>query len=129
KLDCYCEKKIFAKIDDICEFARKTKNEKKRFKKIGKKYGLPYCLSVLYIFIALIITIIDISDTKWLWLPKNPPETIYKTFCYILFVVIPIIIFLVLSYITIKIRKYDRLVEGKVEGKMFAKKISCYYDD
>ncbi|EDL42803.1 variable surface protein Vir10, putative [Plasmodium vivax] len=69
KLDCYCEKKIFAKIDDICEFARKTKNEKKRFKKI------------------------------------------------------------VLFYIAIKFIKYERLIDGKVEGKKIARKISRYYND
>ncbi|KMZ88918.1 hypothetical protein PVBG_06307, partial [Plasmodium vivax Brazil I] len=129
KLDCYCEKKIFAKIDDICEFARKTKNEKKRFKKIGKKYGLPYCLSVLYIFIALIITIINIFGAKWLNFLNGIPLTLYKILCYILFVALPIIIFLVLFYIMIKVIKYDRLEEGKMEGKTIAKQISCYYDD
>ncbi|KMZ95138.1 hypothetical protein PVMG_06005 [Plasmodium vivax Mauritania I] len=129
KLDCYCEKKIFAKIDDICEFARKTKNEKKRFKKIGKKYGLPYCLSVLYIFIALIITIIDISGEKWLNFLKGIPGILYEILCYILFVALPIIIFLVLFYIAIKFIKYERLIDGKVEGKKIARKISRYYND
>ncbi|SCO70949.1 Plasmodium exported protein, unknown function [Plasmodium vivax] len=128
KLDCYCEKKIFAKIGDICEFAKKTNNEKKCFKKISKKYGLRYGLSTLFVFIALLIIIISISAYLG-FTAQMKTEFIWVLLCYTTFVVLPIIIFLVFFYIMIKVIKYERLMEGKVEGKKIAKQISCYYDD
>ncbi|KMZ88757.1 Protein of unknown function, putative [Plasmodium vivax] len=41
KLDCYCEKKVFDKLNYIYTFSDKMKNDKKGFKnKIRKKYGI-----------------------------------------------------------------------------------------
>ncbi|EDL42578.1 variable surface protein Vir35, putative, partial [Plasmodium vivax] len=44
KLDCYCEKKIFDKYDQIHDLAEKLQNDKKTFKKKGKQKFLVFVL-------------------------------------------------------------------------------------
>ncbi|VVA00014.1 Plasmodium exported protein, unknown function [Plasmodium vivax] len=129
KLDCYCEKKIFDKLEEILLFAKNMKDDKKCFKKVCKRYGIPFGLVLIFVFTVGIIIVLNgcgvacfLSATKKADIPFNVG---YSILLYIL----PISIFLVLSYIMIKVIKYDRLVEGKVEGKRIAKEISCYYDD
>ncbi|KNA01514.1 variable surface protein Vir10 [Plasmodium vivax North Korean] len=34
KLDCYCEKKIFDKLDNICDLAKRVNDKKKTYKKV-----------------------------------------------------------------------------------------------
>ncbi|VUZ99783.1 Plasmodium exported protein, unknown function [Plasmodium vivax] len=130
KLDCYCEKKIFDKLDNVCELAKIMNNEKKSYKKLLKRYGLPFVLSGLFVLIAGIIIIYDILKDN---LSKSSVESgsikSHHIICTILFYGLPVILFLVLLYIFIKIIKYDRLVDGKVEGKKLARKISRYYND
>ncbi|KMZ94939.1 hypothetical protein PVMG_06110 [Plasmodium vivax Mauritania I] len=130
KLDGYCEKKIFDKLDNICGLAKKMNDEKKCYKKALKKYGLPFGLCGSFGLIAGIIIIYDILKYN---LPncsgKCASTESHHIICTILFYGLPVILFLVLLYIFIKIIKYDRLVDGKVEGKKLARKISRYYND
>ncbi|KNA01477.1 hypothetical protein PVNG_04802 [Plasmodium vivax North Korean] len=128
KLDCYCEKKIFDKLEEICLIAKNLKDDKKEFKKVCKRYYITLGLSIMFGFTVGIINIYEIFNTKC-WFSKTGVMDLTHVGYNILLYILPITIFLVLSYITIKIIKYDRLVEGKVEGKRIAKKISCYYDD
>ncbi|VUZ99831.1 Plasmodium exported protein, unknown function [Plasmodium vivax] len=129
KLDGYCEKKIFDKIDNMCEIAKMMNDEKKRYKKVFKKYGLPFVLSGLFVLIAGIFNVLAACGVKCFFSATKKEDELFYTVYSILLIILPIIIFLVLSYIAIKIKKYDRLLKGKVEGKMIAKEISCYYDD
>ncbi|KNA01744.1 hypothetical protein PVNG_06331 [Plasmodium vivax North Korean] len=130
KLDCYCEKKIFDKLDGIYLLAKNMKDDKKGFKKkICKRYGLPFVLSLIFVLTVATIDVLDGSGVKCFYSKTSTLETLSQVGYSILLDILPIIIFLVLAYITIKIKKYDRLVEGKGEGKMIAKYISCYYDD
>ncbi|KMZ88462.1 hypothetical protein PVBG_05420 [Plasmodium vivax Brazil I] len=129
KLDCYCEKKIFDKLEGICLLAKNMKDDKKCFKKVSKRYGIPFGLSIIFVFIVGIFNALAIFHVKCFYSATNPVNTLFHVGYSILLDVLPITIFLVLSYIMIKVIKYDRLVEGNVEGKKIAKKISCYYDE
>ncbi|SCA82108.1 Protein of unknown function, putative, partial [Plasmodium vivax] len=129
KLDCYCEKKIFDKLDVIRLLAKNMKDDKKCFKKVCKRYGLPFALSFIFAFTLGIIIVLDGCGIKCLLSAANEADSYFYVGYSILLIILPIIIFLVISYITIKIKKYYRLVEGKVEGKTIAKYITCYYDD
>ncbi|CAI7721787.1 Protein of unknown function, putative [Plasmodium vivax] len=129
KLDCYCEKKIFDKLEGICLLAKNMKNDKKCFKKLCKKYGIPLGLSVIILVTLGIIIFSDIfSNNCLLGATKDKEDSIHLG-CCILLIILPMIFILAFAYITIKIEKYDRLVEGKVDGKRIAKKITSYYDD
>ncbi|VVA00089.1 Plasmodium exported protein, unknown function [Plasmodium vivax] len=128
KLDGYCEKKIFDKIDNMCEIAKMMNDEKKRYKKVFKKYGLPFVLSGLFVLIAGIIVALENYNVNCSYKFYSFEEGI-KIIGSILFYVLPVIIFLVLFYIAIKFIKYERLIDGKVEGKKIARKISRYYND
>ncbi|KMZ93248.1 hypothetical protein PVMG_06148 [Plasmodium vivax Mauritania I] len=129
KLDCHCEKKIFDKLDVIRLLAKNMKDDKKCFKKVCKRYGIPFGLTIIFFFAVGIINILNICGVKCFYSVTQNQDTSFYVGYSILLYVLPIIIFLVLSYIAIKIKKYDRLLKGKVEGKMIAKEISCYYDD
>ncbi|KMZ88715.1 hypothetical protein PVBG_05571 [Plasmodium vivax Brazil I] len=129
KLDCHCEKKIFDKLDVIRLLAKNMKDDKKCFKKVCKRYGLPFALSFIFAFTLGIIIVLDGCGIKCLLSATNGADSYFYVGYSILLIILPIIIFLVISYITIKIKKYYRLVEGKVEGKTIAKYITCYYDD
>ncbi|SCA82068.1 Protein of unknown function, putative, partial [Plasmodium vivax] len=129
KLDCYCEKKIFDKLEGICLLAKNMKDDKKCFKKVSKRYGIPFGLSVIFVFTVGIFCIYEAFCNKCLFCDTNRSKNLIHIQCNMLLCIIPAIVFLVLSYIMIKVIKYDRLVEGKVEGKKIAKKISCYYND
>ncbi|KMZ76561.1 hypothetical protein PVIIG_06578, partial [Plasmodium vivax India VII] len=56
KLDCYCEQKIFNKIDKIYKVAKNMNNDRNRINKIiNKKYGLKFVLLCLYPLTGLIL--------------------------------------------------------------------------
>ncbi|SCA83362.1 Protein of unknown function, putative, partial [Plasmodium vivax] len=129
KLDCYYEKKIFDKLEGICLLAKNMKDDKKCFKKVCKKYGIPLGLSVIILVTLGIIIFSDIFSNNCLLGPTNDKQDSIHLGCCILLIILAIIAFLVFAYIAIKIEKYDRLVEGKFEGKKIAKKISSYNDD
>ncbi|VVA00088.1 Plasmodium exported protein, unknown function [Plasmodium vivax] len=123
------KKKIFDKLDGIRLLAKNMKDDKKCFTKVLKRYGIPFCLSAIFVFAVGIINILNICRVKCFYSVTKMQDTLFHVGYSILLDILPITIFLVLSYIMIKVLKYDRLVEGKVEGKKIAKKISCYYDD
>ncbi|SCA83533.1 Plasmodium exported protein, unknown function, partial [Plasmodium vivax] len=127
KLDCHCEKKIFDKLDVIRLLAKNMKDDKKCFKKVCKRYGIPFGLVLIFVFTVGIIIVLDGCGVACFFSATKKKDELFYTVYSILLIILPIIIFLVLSYITIKIKKYDRLLKGKVEGKMIAKEISCYY--
>ncbi|KMZ89390.1 hypothetical protein PVBG_05986 [Plasmodium vivax Brazil I] len=129
KLECYCEKKLFDKLDGVYLLAKNMKDDKKCFKKVCKRYGIPFGLSVIFVFTVGIFCIYEAFCTNCLFCDAKRSEKLIHIQCNMLLCIIPTIVFLVLSYIMIKVIKYDRLAEGKVEGKKIAKKISCYYDD
>ncbi|CAI7718300.1 Plasmodium exported protein, unknown function [Plasmodium vivax] len=129
KLDCYCEKKLFDNLEGIDLLAKNVKDDRKRFKKLCKIYGLSFTLLLISVITAGIINILDSLSENCLFAAEKETNYLIHVGYSMLFYILPIIIFLVLLYITIKIKKYDSLVEGKVEGKISSKNISCYYDD
>ncbi|SCA83799.1 Plasmodium exported protein, unknown function [Plasmodium vivax] len=53
KLDCYCEKKVFDKINKLNEFRGKIHNDKNRYKKsFFRKYGVGL---ILFVFIPAVL--------------------------------------------------------------------------
>ncbi|KMZ88773.1 hypothetical protein PVBG_05865, partial [Plasmodium vivax Brazil I] len=59
KLDCYCEKKIFDKYDQIHDLAEKLQNDKKTFKKkVNKIFGIRLILFGLIPVLELIIPLL-----------------------------------------------------------------------
>ncbi|KMZ83286.1 hypothetical protein PVBG_06055 [Plasmodium vivax Brazil I] len=59
KLDCYYEKKVFDKFQNICEFAKKANYDKKRCKKLFfKKYGIGLILFSLLPVLGFIFPIL-----------------------------------------------------------------------
>ncbi|KMZ76853.1 hypothetical protein PVIIG_05679 [Plasmodium vivax India VII] len=59
KLDCYYEKKVFDKIDEIYELSRKMNNDKKGFKKkIYNKFGYRYIFFSLFPILGIIFYIV-----------------------------------------------------------------------
>ncbi|KMZ88851.1 hypothetical protein PVBG_05959 [Plasmodium vivax Brazil I] len=130
KLDCYCEKKIFDKLDGIYLLYNNMKDDIKGFKKkIFKRYCFPVGLSVIYFNIMGIFYVLAACGVKCFFSATKKKDELFYTVYSILLIILPVIIFLVLAYIAIKIIKYDRLVLGKVEGKRIAKKISRYHDE
>ncbi|CAI7724287.1 Plasmodium exported protein, unknown function [Plasmodium vivax] len=129
KLDGYCEKKIFDKLDNICGLAKKMNDEKKCYKKVLKKHGLPFVFCGLFGLIAGIITTLEYFEIDCVYIIKGVGKEEIKFVGDILFYVLPVIILLVLFYIMIKMIKYERLIYREVEGKKIARKISGYYND
>ncbi|KNA00870.1 hypothetical protein PVNG_06202 [Plasmodium vivax North Korean] len=71
KLDCYYEKKVFDKLDEIYELSRKKKNDKKAFKKkIYNKFGYRLIFFSLIPLLGIIYYIV---------LRKNGP---FKKYCF-----------------------------------------------
>ncbi|KMZ76722.1 hypothetical protein PVIIG_05895 [Plasmodium vivax India VII] len=72
KLDCYCEKKVFDKIDNILKLADKLQNDKKYFKKkIRNKYIIPFIVFGLLPLLGVILPI--------LFWESNP---LFKNYCF-----------------------------------------------
>ncbi|KNA01600.1 hypothetical protein PVNG_05965 [Plasmodium vivax North Korean] len=122
KLDCYCEGKIFNRIDEINKLVKNMGNDKNNFKKIlHKKYGLKFTLSCLFTLIGIIVSSIyygcggntEYSDIE-LGTIKIPGEGALPVIGILI-----ILNFIILSgiiYIIIKIIKYEKLKAAK--GKM-----------
>ncbi|KMZ76562.1 hypothetical protein PVIIG_06339 [Plasmodium vivax India VII] len=128
KLDCYYEKKIFDKLDGIFLLAKNMKDDKKGFKKkMRKRYDLPIGLSVIYVFAVGIIMLLEECGVKCLYFITKELKPLFYVVYSILLCILPITIFLVLSYITIKIIKYERLKAGK--GKMNLKEYCSFCKD
>ncbi|VUZ93896.1 Plasmodium exported protein, unknown function [Plasmodium vivax] len=147
KLDCYCEKKLFNKIDEIYELSRSMQNDEKNFKKkIYNKFGYGLILFSLSPILGVIFPIIfgkngpfynwctsdcTVSTTKHKHIEGS--GTFYKTpfssaqwdaFFYInaiFFFTLLIIVLTVIIYTLVKVVKYERLKAGKrkIKGKNY----------
>ncbi|SCA83491.1 Plasmodium exported protein, unknown function [Plasmodium vivax] len=152
KLDCYCEKKVFDKLNYIYTLSDKMRNDKKGFKnKIRKKYGIGLIILSLLPALGLIYYILfgcgkglrgifelctDGShynsnkgshkkgkDCELLWRDKWDKTLGNIGFANEIFSYIMItIVLLFFIYILTKVIKYDKLKAGK--GKM---SINEYY--
>ncbi|SCO71509.1 Protein of unknown function, putative, partial [Plasmodium vivax] len=117
KLECYYEKNIFDKLDGIFLLAKNMKDDKKGFKKkICKRYGLFVGLSLIFVLTTGIINVLNGCEVMPLYSISRKEDTLFYVGYSILLDILPITIFLVLIYITMKIIKYKRLKAGK--GKM-----------
>ncbi|VUZ98014.1 Plasmodium exported protein, unknown function [Plasmodium vivax] len=150
KLDCYCEKKVFDKLNYIYTLSDKMRNDKKGFKKkIHKKYGIGFIILSLIPALGLIFYILfgcgkDLPGAIGLCMDKSHyGDRKHKTNngCTLLyrdewdqtlgniglaneifsFTMITIVL-LFFIYIFIKVIKYKKLKAGK--GKM---SINEYY--
>ncbi|KMZ76683.1 hypothetical protein PVIIG_05723 [Plasmodium vivax India VII] len=146
KLDCYYEKKVFDKFQNICEFAKKTNYDKKRCKKLFfKKYGIGLILFSLLPLLGFIFPILfwDITGEKALinfcttdrhttkstthgpdceYTPLAISEGAFEAidrFNTVFFAIIAIINAAIIIYVFFKAMKYERLKAGK--GKMSVK--------
>ncbi|KMZ94946.1 hypothetical protein PVMG_06117 [Plasmodium vivax Mauritania I] len=135
KLDCYCEKKLFDKIDYINELAEKKWNNKKSFiKKVLKKYFIPLFLFSLLPLLGSIFPILfdggkdaiikgcqkvhsnpstDCSLSDVMFHANDIFWASEKVNFILFFIIVPIIVILVIVYILLKVIKYERLKSGK----------------
>ncbi|KMZ89596.1 hypothetical protein PVBG_06302 [Plasmodium vivax Brazil I] len=135
KLDCYCEKKLFDKMDYINELAEKKLNNKKSFiKKIFQKYYIPlFLFSLLPLLGSIFPTLFDGKNQAIIqvckedhsssdgqcnntvtWFHDNEIFRAFEEINFILFYnIVPIIVILVIIYILLKGIKYERLKSGK----------------
>ncbi|SCO75058.1 Plasmodium exported protein, unknown function [Plasmodium vivax] len=138
KLDCYYEKKVFDKFQNICEFAKKAKYDKKRCKKLFyKKYGIGLILFTLLPLLGFIFPILfwDINGgealinfcTEERHKQTNPQSTHDGSCKYYLlnisegafeaidhlniafFFIIALIVSTIIFYVLFKAIKYERL--------------------
>ncbi|SCO66143.1 Protein of unknown function, putative, partial [Plasmodium vivax] len=141
KLDCYCEKKIFDKIDYINKLAEKMQNNKKSYKKqIFNKFVFKFILFALLPLLGLIFPILfggkDKDDTIIKWCKKSHDtgkickfypvvhgtQEAYDAVTYMNYVIFYLLlttVIFVIIYAFIKLIKYEKLKAGK--GKMKAK--------
>ncbi|SCA81799.1 Protein of unknown function, putative, partial [Plasmodium vivax] len=129
KLECYYENKIFDKLDGIFLLAKNMKDDKKGFKKkICKRYGLTVGLFLIIVLTAGMINVLNGCKVMDVLPKENYVLKVLSHVGYcILLDILPITIFLVLVYITIKITKYKRLKAGK--GKMCIKEYCRFCKD
>ncbi|KMZ95076.1 hypothetical protein PVMG_05603 [Plasmodium vivax Mauritania I] len=150
KLDCYCEKKLFDKINYIEKLSDKMKSDKRGFKKkVSKKYGIGFIILSLIPTLGLIYYILfgvrlsggaialcwdkehyngsSHNDTTCNGLYKENWSTTLRNiwisnviFTYTMI----IIVLLFLFYFLTKIVKYEKLKAGK--GKMNRKEYICF---
>ncbi|SCA83629.1 Protein of unknown function, putative, partial [Plasmodium vivax] len=141
KLDCYCEKKVFDKIDYINKFAENLENRKKSYKKqICNKFVFKFILFAFSPLLGLIFPILFAGDDKnkpiinlcqgshgesetcplypSVHATKDVGEAVMYMNYVIFYLLLAIVIFVII-YAFIKLIKYEKLKAGK--GKMKAK--------
>ncbi|SCA81974.1 Protein of unknown function, putative, partial [Plasmodium vivax] len=135
KLECYCEKKIFDKIDHMHKLAKSMRNDRKKFRKaIDKKYGIIFILPCLFPLIGLIPQILSTGQGNTdkekyeksilgtLDIPQEVPISVSAILIIASFILSSVII-----YTTIKYIKYKLLKAGK--GKMGPKEYYYFCKD
>ncbi|KNA00885.1 hypothetical protein PVNG_06135 [Plasmodium vivax North Korean] len=153
KLDCYCEKKIFNKIDEIYELSRSMQNDKKNFKKkIYNKFRYHLILFALSQISVVILAILFNENGVFSdWCTNDCTGTVanghdhgdsgkfYKSqfnkaewdsIFYIntvFFFTLCITALIVIIYTLVKVVKYERLKAGK--GKMNIKEYCRFCKD
>ncbi|SCA83729.1 Plasmodium exported protein, unknown function, partial [Plasmodium vivax] len=147
KLDCYYEKKIFDKFQNICELAKKANYDKKRCKKLFfKKYGIGLILFILLPLLGFIFPILFWSEEdkpaliNFCTEEKHAQSSSRRTHdhtcnCYpllisekallvidrfntVFFAIIAIINAAIIIYVLIKVLKYERLNSKKVKMRI-----------
>ncbi|CAI7721686.1 Protein of unknown function, putative [Plasmodium vivax] len=126
KLDCYCEQKIFNRIDKIYKVAKNVNNDRNSINKIiNKKYGLKFVLLCLYPLTGLVMPWLSslqdkTSGTEYDYsktilgktgLPHEAATSISAILIISCFIVLSVIIYIIIKFI-----KYEKLKAGK--GKM-----------
>ncbi|CAI7719059.1 Protein of unknown function, putative [Plasmodium vivax] len=130
KLDCYCENKLFQRIDELYKLADIMKKDKSSFRKaLIKKYRMHICFTIFFFIFPALFSISNIILNKCRGITsfrfRNEAANYLKTTIYIILVyVIPIILSLVIIYISIKYLKYESLKAGR--GKMNIKEYFKY---
>ncbi|CAI7724186.1 Plasmodium exported protein, unknown function [Plasmodium vivax] len=117
KLDCYCEEKIFNKIDEINKLAKNMDNDNSNLKKLlYKKYGLKFTITYLFPIIGLIMSSLSWGDKGYyknsILNKNNVSEETAISVCIII-TIVSFALLLVIIYIIIKIIKYEKLKAGK----------------
>ncbi|VUZ99474.1 Plasmodium exported protein, unknown function [Plasmodium vivax] len=143
KLDCYCEKKVFDKIDNICNLGEKIHKDKTKYKnKIHTKYTIFFItLSFLPLFPLIYSLAFNAyyEDGKYVAykdankigkkvdVKKGPYVDCYfgdisktawdamKTANSVFTFMLSIIVIIVILYIFIKFLKYEKLKRGKTK--------------
>ncbi|SCA83680.1 Plasmodium exported protein, unknown function, partial [Plasmodium vivax] len=121
KLDCYCENKLFRRIDELYKLADSMKNDKRPFRKaLIKKYRVHICFTMFFYILGALICISDciiknhgkgINGAIYKQI-KHFIQTIGDIFVY----VFPTILLLLTIYISIKYLQYESIKAGR--GKM-----------
>ncbi|SCO65233.1 Plasmodium exported protein, unknown function [Plasmodium vivax] len=130
KLECYCENKLFNRIDELYKLADSMKKEKSSFKKaLTKKYRLHIRFIILIFILGAITTISDTILDKCGVKPSDIPnyeemKHFIQTIGDILVYVFPTILLLLTIYISIKYLQYESIKAGR--GKMNKKEYFKY---
>ncbi|KMZ87793.1 hypothetical protein PVBG_05045 [Plasmodium vivax Brazil I] len=128
KLECYCENKLFQRIDELYEIADSMKKNKSSFKKaLFKKYRKHIYITIFFYILGELICILDTILNKCKEIPKTKindevAKELIKTIGSILVYVFPTVLLFVIIYISIKFLQYESLKAGR--GKM---KIKDYF--
>ncbi|KMZ86065.1 hypothetical protein PVBG_05464 [Plasmodium vivax Brazil I] len=138
KFDCYCEKKIFDQFDYMMNLSEKINMDKKRLKSsFFKKYGSVFIIISLILLLGLIFPVLVYGDKDAIIkicgkdcsehtapagqhingyhlssLSKGTLENIFDTYKVLMYV-LPLIFFMFIIYIFIKVIKYEKLKAGK----------------
>ncbi|KMZ87861.1 hypothetical protein PVBG_05798 [Plasmodium vivax Brazil I] len=130
KLDCYCENKLFQRIDELYNLVDTRKKDKSSFSKaLIKKYRMHICFTIFIYALGALIFISDII----LYILGNKTngsisseviKQLIKTVGDMLVYVFPTILSLVIIYISIKLLQYESLKAGR--GKMNIKEYFKY---
>ncbi|SCA82126.1 Plasmodium exported protein, unknown function, partial [Plasmodium vivax] len=137
KFDCYCEKKIFDQFDYMLNLSEKINMDKKRLKSFFfKKYGSVFIVTSLLFLPGLIFFALVYSNEEAILkicgsgcnakhdagrahfgyhqssLSKGTLENIFDTYKVLMYV-LPLIFFMFIIYIFIKIIKYEKIKAGK----------------
>ncbi|KMZ76845.1 hypothetical protein PVIIG_06482 [Plasmodium vivax India VII] len=130
KLECYCENKLFNRIDELYKLADSMKKEKSSFKKaLTKKYSVHIRFIILIFILGALTTISDTVLEKCGVKPSDVSSNegvlhLIKTIGDILVYVFPTILLLLTIYISIKYLQYESIKAGR--GKMNKKEYFKY---
>ncbi|CAG9480905.1 unnamed protein product [Plasmodium vivax] len=130
KLECYCENKLFNRIDELYKLADSMKNDKRPFRKaLIKKYRIHVYFTIFTYILGALICISDLILAKR---GEGTEDVIYtsgikyliQTIGDILVYVFPTILLLLTIYISIKYLQYESIKAGR--GKMNKKEYFKY---
>ncbi|CAI7723890.1 Protein of unknown function, putative [Plasmodium vivax] len=133
KLECYCENKLFQRIDELYELADSMKKYKSSFRKaLIKKYRKHIFFTIFFYIFAVLICIKKVLINKYNVIPRiNFHDEVVNHLMTIiggiLVYVVPTILSLVIIYISIKSLQYESLKAGR--GKMNIKDYFKYCKD